>query len=416
VILRQLIAQRFGLGLGTLGTQRIIAIGFALVLVLMAALTGLGLSHMTTIKVRMVNLVTESNVKIESVYQMRSVSRERFASLGQMVVLRDPFERDDEYMRFQGQAMEFIRARDRLLGLGMGAEEQVIWVRARELIQRDEQLHAQVIEWALAGQGEAALTILLRDVRPLEIELLDVFNQLVEQYRQANQQSLHESEIDYREAAAYMLGLAVLALGMGLAIAWVVIRRSRHAESELSRQSEVAVAAAEQLSWAASHDSLTGLANRREMQRRLSELVHDTRIQGARHVLLYIDLDRFKLVNDSCGHFAGDEVLRQLAGLFMRHVRSGDLVARLGGDEFCVGLVNCQEDKAHQIAEAIRDDVEQYRFVWEGNTFQVGASIGLVQIVPAMDVDKALKAADVACYQAKERGRNRVSVFGHQAV
>jgi len=205
--------------------------------------------------------------------------------------MTDPFERDDEYMRFQAQAAAFIRARDRLLGLGMSPEEQAIWARARELIQRDERLHAQVLELDMAYQSEAALAILLRDVRPLELELLDVFNEMVEQYRQANQQSLLESEADYRKASAYMLGLAGLVLAMGWVIARAVIRRSLHAESELSRQSRVAVAAAEQLSWAASHDSLTGLANRREMQRRLGELIEDARVQGVRHVLFYIDLE-----------------------------------------------------------------------------------------------------------------------------
>jgi diguanylate cyclase (GGDEF)-like protein len=413
--LRRQIVQGVGSGLNALGTQRIILIGFALVLALMVVLTGLGLSHMAAIKARMVKLVSESNVKAESVYQMRSLSRERFASLGQMVVLHDPFERDDEYMRFQAQAAEFIGARDRLLGVGMGPEEQATWERARELIRRDEQLHSQVLDLALADQSEAALAILLRDVRPLEIELLDVFNELVEQYRQANQQSLRESADEYREAATYMLGLAALALAMGLGIAWVVTLRSRHAESELSRQSQFAVAVAEQLSWAASHDSLTGLANRREMQRRLSELIEDTRAHGARHVLLYVDLDRFKAINDGCGHFAGDEVLRQMAGIFMRHVRSGDLVVRLGGDEFCIGLVNCQLDKARQIAEAIRDDVEQYRFEWEGRVFALGASIGLIQIDPTMDLAGVLKAADAACYRAKAGGRNQVCVYGQYA-
>jgi diguanylate cyclase (GGDEF)-like protein len=409
------IAQGVGSSLNVLGTQRIILIGFALVLALMVVLTGLGLSHMASIKARMVNLVSASNVKAESVYQMRSVSRERFASLGQIVVLKDPFERDDEYMRFQAQAVEFILARDRLVSVGMGPEEQATWDRARELIRRDEQLHAQVLELALADQGEAALAILLRDVRPIEIELIDVFNELVEQYRQVNQQSLRDSAADFREAAIYMLGLAALALAMGLGIAWVVASRSRHAESELSRQSEVAVAAAEQLSWAASHDSLTGLANRHEMQRRLSELIADTRAHGVRHILLYIDLDRFKAINDSCGHFAGDEVLRQMGGIFMRHVRSGDLVVRLGGDEFCIGLVNCQLDKARQIAEAIRDDVEQYRFEWEGKVFQLGGSIGLIRIDPATDVTSVLKSADTACYQAKARGRNQVCVYDSNA-
>ena len=409
--LRQWIAARIGSGLGSLGTQRIIVIGFSLVLVFMLLLAGLGLSHMATIKARMVNLVGESNVKAESVFQMRSVSRERFASLGQMVVLQDPFERDEEYMRFQAQATDFIRARDRLLSLDMSPEEQAIWARARQLIRRDEQLHAEVIELVSTGQGEAALNVLLRDVRPLENSLLGVFNEMVEQYRRTNQLSLQASEADYRQAAAYMIGLAGLALAMGLAIAWVVVLRSRHAEQELTRQSRAAIEAAEKFSWAASHDSLTGLANRRESQRRLDALLQDAQMQGAQHVLLYVDLDKFKVVNDSCGHIAGDELLRQLADIFTKHVRSGDLVARLGGDEFLIGLANCDVGKARLIAEAIRNDVEHYRFAWEEKAFQVGVSVGLVPLAPTMDAVSALRAADSACYQAKARGRNQVCVF-----
>jgi len=412
MILERWRAQGISLGVAAHNTQKIIAIGFTLVLVLMALLTGLGLSHMASINARMADLVTESSVKIESVYQMRSVSRERFASLGQIVVLKDPFERDDESMRFQALASDFIRARDRLLSLGMGPEEQATWAQARELIQRDEQLHAQVIELALMYQEEAAMEVLLREVRPIENQLLETLNEMVEQYRRANQQSLRESEEDYRVAVRYMLGLAALALVMGLVIAWLVIQRSRYTELQLSRQNQAVVAAAEQLSWAASHDPLTGLSNRREMERRLNELIQDTHAQGARHALLYIDLDRFKAVNDRCGHFAGDELLQKIAHIFTQHVRSGDLVARLGGDEFCVGLVNCEHDKAFQIAEAIRDEIAQFRFVWEGQEFQIGASIGLVYLDPSMNIEAALRAADAACYQAKELGRNRVSVFG----
>ena len=392
-------------------TQRIIATGFTLVLLLLAVITTLGLTHMATNKVRMTNLVTESNVKIESVFLMRSLSRERFASLGQMVVLRDPFERDEEFMRFQAQAAEFIGARDRLLALGMRAEEQAIWARAREWIRRDERLHDRVIELAMAGQRDAALAMLLNEVRPVEKELLDALTELIEQYRLANQQALRAAEQDYREAAAYMLGLAGVALALGLIIAWMVMRRSHHAEAKLSRQTKEAVAAAEHLSWAASHDSLTGLSNRREVHRRLHELIVDTKTHRTPHTLLYVDLDRFKTVNDRCGHLAGDALLRQLAGLFKRHVRNGDLVARLGGDEFCVGLVNCQSEQALRIAEAIRAEIEQHRFVWEDQEFDVGASIGLVEIDASMDVERALQAADAACYQAKEQGRSRVCVY-----
>jgi diguanylate cyclase (GGDEF)-like protein len=401
-----------GFGLAGLGTQWIITIGFALVLLLMAVLTGFGLKNMSAIKARMADLVTESNVKTESVYRMRSLSRERFASLGQLVVLQDPFERDEEYMLFLAQASEFVQARERLFGLGMNAREQMLWERVRDLIQHDEQLHARVLKLAQTNQSQAALTVLLNEVRPLEKELLNTFDRMIEQQHLANQQSLLDSEADYREAAAYMLGLAMLALAMGLAIARIVVLRSRHTEAMLSRESEAAHAAAEQLSWAASHDSLTGLVNRREMQRRLEALILDTQTHGAQHVLLYIDLDKFKAVNDGCGHLAGDELLRQLANIFTRHVRSGDIVARLGGDEFCIGLLNCSIDKARLIAETIRNEVTDYRFSQEDQVFQVGASIGLVCLVPGMDVTAALKAADTACYQAKEQGRNRVCVHG----
>ncbi|MEW6590128.1 MAG: MCP four helix bundle domain-containing protein, partial [Pseudomonadota bacterium] len=137
--------KRTPAGAGTgFDTQRIIAFGFALVLLLMVALAVLGLNRLAAMKQRMVDVVAEGGVKIESVYQMRSLSRERFASLGQIVVLDDPFERDDEIMRFHEQAGAFVRARDRLLALGMGAEEEALWAQARRLIQHDQGLHDRV--------------------------------------------------------------------------------------------------------------------------------------------------------------------------------------------------------------------------------------------------------------------------------
>lgn len=386
-------------------TQRIIAFGFALVLLLMVALTVLGLSRLATMKQRMVDLVATSGVKIESVYQMRSLSRERFASLGQIVVLEDPFERDDETMRFHQQAGAFVQARDRLLALGMGPEEEAVWAQARQLIQLDQDLHDRVLELAAAGQRLAAMDLLMREVRPTEMALLESLSALVEQYHRANQASLAEAEADFHRAERYMLGLLGLALVLSLVIAQAVIRRSHRAESALAREHEAAVAAAERLSWAASHDSLTGLANRREMRRRLGELVQGAHARGEAHVLLYIDLDRFKAINDACGHLAGDAALRQVAGVFARHVRSGDLVARVGGDEFCIGLVNCDAAKGAEIAETIRREVADFSFVWEGRRFALGASIGLVELGQLAGVDEVLKAADAACYAAKAAGR-----------
>lgn len=396
-------------------TQRIIAFGFALVLLLMVALTVLGLNRLATMKQRMGDLVAEKGVKIESVYQMRSLSRERFASLGQIVVLDDPFERDEEMMRFNEQASAFVQARDRLIALGMGPEEQALWARARQLIQDDQILHDAVLELALADRRQAAMALLMGEVRPTEMALLQAFNALVARYHRANQASLAEAEADFRRAERYMLALLALALALSLTTAWAVIRRSRLAESALLREHEAAVAAADKLSWAASHDSLTGLTNRREMRRRLAELVRRAHQFDESHVLLYIDLDHFKQINDRCGHLAGDEALRQVAGIFMRHVRSGDLVARVGGDEFCIGLAHCDAGKAASIAEAIRNDVADFCFIWEGQHFALGASIGLVGLGSQAGVDDALRAADAACYAAKAAGRNQVSGAGGAA-
>ena len=167
---------------------------------------------------------------------------------------------------------------------------------------------------------------------------------------------------------------------------------------------------AQQVSWQATHDPLTGLANRREFESRLAELVESAH-QGLRHVLLYVDLDQFKLVNDTCGHVAGDELLRQLATLLHAKVRENDMVARLGGDEFGVLLAQCSIDRGREVAEALRQLITDFRFVWGGKAFEVGASIGLVEMSQVTDsVTSILSAADAACYVAKDQGRNRVWV------
>jgi diguanylate cyclase (GGDEF)-like protein/PAS domain S-box-containing protein len=168
---------------------------------------------------------------------------------------------------------------------------------------------------------------------------------------------------------------------------------------------------ARQMGWAATHDSLTGLYNRAEFERRLQALIERTGA-GSHHALLYIDLDQFKVVNDTCGHAAGDQMLCQIAALMHGRMRDSDTLARLGGDEFGVLLENCPADKGRQIAEGILEAVRGFRFVWDDKTFLVGASIGLVEMA-GEDLDGAhlLAAADTACYAAKDEGRNRIQVF-----
>jgi len=127
------------------------------------------------------------------------------------------------------------------------------------------------------------------------------------------------------------------------------------------------------------HDSLTALPNREYFHQRLSEVLADPEIRAGRHAVMYIDLDQFKIVNDTCGHSAGDQLLRQLAHLLQTTLRQDDLVARLGGDEFGVLLLDCDMDRACQVAEKLREAVAGFRFFWESRIFTVGASIGVVR-------------------------------------
>ena len=167
-----------------------------------------------------------------------------------------------------------------------------------------------------------------------------------------------------------------------------------------------------QLTYQASHDSLTGLINRKEFESRVKQAINSAQKDGKSHALCYVDLDQFKIVNDTCGHHAGDELLIQLTNQLKDALRESDTLARLGGDEFGVLLVGCPLDRAKQVAENIRQMVEKFKFIWDDRLFRVGASIGLVAITPKTSgLVELLSAADSACYVAKENGRNQVHVY-----
>jgi len=167
----------------------------------------------------------------------------------------------------------------------------------------------------------------------------------------------------------------------------------------------------QQLAHQATHDALTGLVNRPEFERRLAALIPSA---GSRtpHALLYLDLDQFKVVNDTCGHAAGDDLLRQVAALMRTKLRAGDTLARLGGDEFGVLLGHCSVNEARRIANDLRELLQGFRFAWADKSFTIGVSIGLVPITHPGDTLAGLfSAADSSCYAAKEMGRNRVHVY-----
>jgi diguanylate cyclase (GGDEF)-like protein/PAS domain S-box-containing protein len=167
-----------------------------------------------------------------------------------------------------------------------------------------------------------------------------------------------------------------------------------------------------QMTYQASHDALTGLVNRREFERRLQEAVDSAQTADTAHALCYLDLDRFKIVNDTCGHTAGDNMLREVASIIKEAVRDSDTVGRIGGDEFALLLVGCPLEKARQIADDVVSSVAGYRFVWKDKIFNIGVSIGLVEIGRSGGaIEDLMSSADSACYVAKKQGGVHVHVY-----
>ena len=167
-----------------------------------------------------------------------------------------------------------------------------------------------------------------------------------------------------------------------------------------------------QMTYQASHDALTGLVNRREFERRLQEAMDSAQTGDAAHALCYLDLDRFKVVNDTCGHTAGDNMLREVASIIKEAVRDSDTVGRIGGDEFALLLVGCPLEKARQIADDVVHSVSDYRFVWKDKIFNIGVSVGLVEIGRGGGaLEDLMNSADSACYVAKKQGGVHVHVY-----
>lgn len=198
---------------------------------------------------------------------------------------------------------------------------------------------------------------------------------------------------------------APIILPRGDVVGGVLVFRDVTAERGLSRK----------LSWQVSHDALTGLPNRLEFERQLDDALASFHAVGRPHVVCYLDLDQFKVINDTCGHAAGDELLRQVAETLHQQMRKSDLLARLGGDEFGVLLQGCSLERAQGIAENMLAAVRALRFSWGDKVFSVGVSIGIVVLTAkTLSKEQIMSAADSACYAAKDAGRNRIVIHQPQ--
>lgn len=511
-------------------TKTLITLGFTAVIGLMLASTLLGLSRIHDSIKQTEVIVHQDNMKMRLVTQMRTLARERTLSLHKMIVLTDPFARDEEWLRFNALGGAFVEARTALKELKLSDTERALLARQGDLVQRVAPIQMQIATLALDGDTDTAQKLLLQMAIPEQDRTFAIITELLNYLQSNSESTLLAAERQYGHALTWMLLLAGAGISLGVAVAVFVTARTTDAERGLFQEKERAQitlhsigdgvittdargrieqmnataetltgcrqseargralfdvfhlvreidhaavpdpiarvlasgrtvqserdqvlvrsdgrefaiehtaspvfdrwlnrltgvvlvfrdvtemrALSRQLAYQAAHDNLTGLLNRREFEARLEQLLAP---QGeSEDWLCYVDLDQFKVINDTCGHLAGDELLKQIADSISFNVRETDVVARMGGDEFAILLRDCPAAEAERIVERIRHAIQQLRFAWEHKTFSCSASIGLVPLgMEHGSLYDLLSAADTACYVAKDEGRNRVHIYHH---
>lgn len=378
-------------------TRTLITLGVMAVLGLMFALASIALMQMHTINARMGDLVEVTHAKMAAANEMRDTIRLRAESLGKMQLARDIFDRDDEYQRYITYAGKYRSARERLAGLGISPDESLIHDRLQQLTRRSQAASDSAAQLLLDGAGEPETSAAMQEAAQTQAQTLTELDELASLEQRISEQTLSDSRSHY----ARTRNLLIILIAVTLLFCYLIARLISRYVAAKNRQ----------LNYQSSHDALTGLINRREFEKRVERAIRNAHSMPAAHTLMYLDLDQFKVINDICGHAAGDRLLQQLAGLLLGSVRHRDTLGRLGGDEFGLLLENCPLDKAVVIANKLLKSIEDFHFTWEDDTFTLGVSIGVVPIdETTTDIASAMSAADSACYIAKESGRNQVQV------
>jgi len=376
---------------------KLITLGFCAILVLMSLLIYIALKHLQDLNHSMTNVVEETNAKIRAANTMRDAIRLRANSLQTMALSDDLFERDEEFMRFLSYARIYREAREKLLTIKTDAREKEIHARLTEATRTSQPLNDLAAEYLQSDAPANEIRAIVNKAVAQQEILLKSLDELVELERVSAELALKSANDDFTESRHQMFLLAGTVMVLGFFISVLVTRRSANKNRHIYHQ--------------ANHDALTGLLNRRAFEQELELLCSGRASPQRDNALLYLDLDQFKIVNDTCGHLAGDELLCKLTEIFSGQLRQTDLIARLGGDEFGVLLKNCSMAGATRVAEALRESAENFKFSWKGKIFSVGASIGAVPIKQnSGGMATILSTADMACLEAKQTGRNRVRV------
>jgi diguanylate cyclase (GGDEF)-like protein len=343
------------------------------------------------------NLVEITTRKTAAITAMRDAVWQKTISLQQMQQAETASQRNAHYRTFNEVSERFIDAASRLAGLGTLGKEAAVHSRLQQQVRYSAPYYDSTARLIMDRASASLVKAAMQDIKENQSIVTGSLVRLAEIQQNRAARVLAASREQYNLLRKLLPGIALLALlliGTGFRIAYRYL-------TEKDRQ----------LAYHHAYDTLTGIINRREFESRLDRLVQQSRSRTATHALLYIDLDQFKLVNDSCSHADGDELLRQVTQLLLGAIRQRDTLGRLGGDEFGLLLENCPLGKAVEIATKIQKTIAGFQFTRGEKSFSLGASIGVVPIDEnTSGIASVMSAADAACYIAKDSGRNRVQI------
>jgi diguanylate cyclase (GGDEF)-like protein len=392
--------------------------GTIMVLVgIIAALSISGVFQLRRIHQEMEDVVATHERKVNIVTRTQVAAHMREDRLSRMALERDPFAQDALWMEFLRAGYLVGSGRNELKAMGFTQREQANFNEQSELIRKIEPAQEEAVNLIKSEQYDKADALLLKEAIPLQDAFNEKLAELRGYYQQASQAALQDARENYRRNLVFTIGSGILAAVLGAIIGILTIRRMAHTHDRIQLQMADLEASRSALEEEATHDPLTGLANRRLFYDRLQQAIRHAKRYGSQIGILFVDMDRFKEINDRNGHHVGDAVLTEVANRIVKSVRESDTVARLGGDEFAVLLENVRGKDdcmaaAQKIEEALGAETNFY-----GLDLELSASIGQSMYpTDGQDEDTLIRAADAAMYKIKhgEATRRQRALFGNQ--
>ncbi len=384
------------------GFPLITGIAFVALIALICGLAFNSLLQLRTLGEQIHTVVENHNRKINLITQTQVAAHIRTDSLLRMALANDPFERDELFMEFNHAGFLVGNGRNALRQMGFTPAEQRIFDEQSQLIDDIELTQERVVDLLNAERNPDARRLLVLKAIPLQSAFNQQLASMRSLYQKANQDARQQAQRTYREAFLLTLAFSIAAIALALLIAWYALRKVNQKSKQLSEQMVELQRSREALQEEATHDPLTGLANRRLFYDRLQQAIRLAHRYGGKVGILYVDLDRFKAINDHHGHHVGDAVLTEVAKRLTVSIRDSDSVARLGGDEFGVMLEGVQgrEDllaAVHKIEQELGAGASFY-----GLNVEIAASIGHALFPDdGADEDALIRAADAAMYRVK---------------